>query len=73
MSRACATAPQSPRTATSAPQAMLAAMPRRNSTSKGGRSSVTSFMKLSPTTKAAVAAIMATIPLRSVVRRIGKA
>ena len=40
-------------------------MLRRKSTSKGGRSSVTSFMKLSPTTKNAVAASMAAMPLRS--------
>src|SRR6266852_94946 len=46
-------------------QARLAAMLRRKSTSKGGRSSVTSFMKLSPTTKNAVAASMAAMPLRS--------
>jgi hypothetical protein len=39
-------------------------MPRTNSTSKGGRSSVTSFMKLSQTTKEAVAASMAAMPLK---------
>ena len=46
-------------------QAKLAAMPRRKSTSKGGRSSMTIFMKLSPTTKTAVAASIAVIPPRS--------
>jgi hypothetical protein len=45
-------------------QARLAATPRRKSTSNGGKSSVTSFMKLSPTTKDAVAASMAAMPLR---------
>jgi hypothetical protein len=56
---------RSPRKATRTAQARLAAMLRRKSTSKGGRSSVTSFMKLSPTTKNAVAASMAAMPLRS--------
>src|SRR5262245_52767158 len=52
----------SPRAATHSAQAALAAKPRRNSTSNGGTASVTSFMKLSPMTKTAVAATMAAMP-----------
>jgi hypothetical protein len=48
----------------------VAATPRRKSTSKGGSSLVTSFMKLSPTTKEAVPASMAAMPLRLEVPRM---
>ena len=59
-----------PSTTTSEPHMRLAATPRRNSTSNGGRSAVASFMKVSQTTNEPVPASIAATPLRFEVLRI---
>src|SRR5262252_216918 len=62
----------SPRSTTRRAQERLATIPRRKSTSKGGRSSAASFMKVSQITKDAVAPSMAATPLSSEVLLISR-